>query len=168
MDLRTDLAWAEALRSRGPFGLLMIDVDNFKRYNDRYGHQAGDDCLRTVAATVAGCVEMTNDEGLTKGAFAARYGGEEFAVILPDVSTQAFEYLGAAIVQAVHAKALPHEENSGWGLVTVSVGGARLVTVVGEIVGLFRAADIQLYRAKQEGRNRFCVGDDLGKTGGVA
>ena len=77
MDLSTDVAWEEALGAGRPFGLLMLDVDNFKKYNDHYGHQAGDDCLRSVAAAL--------DEasaGLGANAILARYGGEEFALVV--------------------------------------------------------------------------------------
>ncbi len=83
MDLLLDAAWAEAVRTGQPFGLYMLDIDNFKKFNDRYGHHAGDECLRSVAGAMAGAVHAANRTGLTRGAFPARYGGEEFVVVLP-------------------------------------------------------------------------------------
>ena len=157
MDIRTDLAWVEAIRTKKSFALFMIDVDNFKKYNDHYGHQAGDDCLRAIANAILGRVEATNVEGLTQAAFAARYGGEEFAVIVPMASEPAFEYLGAAIVESVRELAIPHERNAEWGCVTVSVGGDRTDSAAGELSALFRTADMRLYRAKEEGRNRLNI-----------
>lgn len=72
MDLRTDQAWDEALRRNDSFALFMIDIDHFKRYNDHYGHQTGDDCLRAVAAALAGVVSASEAQGITQNAFVAR------------------------------------------------------------------------------------------------
>lgn len=155
MDLQADYAWAEALRRHGSFALFMIDVDHFKKYNDHYGHQAGDDCLRAVAAALAKVVEATNGEGITQGAFAARYGGEEFAIVVPDASLAAFDYLAEALVEAVRDLALPHAQNDAWGRVTISAGGVRCAPANGPLGGVFRLADNRLYRAKDAGRN--CV-----------
>ena len=136
----------------------MLDVDNFKKYNDRYGHLAGDDCLCAIAAALAGAVEESNGAGLTAGAFAARYGGEEFAVIIPDASQAGYRALAERCVAAVRGLAIPHELNADWGVVTVSVGGMRSDPASGAILALFRAADEQLYRAKENGRNRAQLG----------
>jgi diguanylate cyclase (GGDEF)-like protein len=154
MDARLDVAWCEAVRQSGAFALLMIDVDNFKNYNDHYGHQAGDDCLRMIAATVAAVVETSNAEHRTDGAFAARYGGEEFAVIVPGASPQAYEFVASTILAAIRACGIAHERNAQWGIATASIGGARLEPAAGKVIDLFRAADGRLYRAKTEGRNR--------------
>jgi diguanylate cyclase (GGDEF)-like protein len=154
MDRKVDTAWSAALHGATPFGLLMLDIDNFKKYNDHYGHQAGDDCLRKVALTVAGVTEASNNRGLTHNAFAARYGGEEFAVTIPGASQAAYEQLGQAIVQGVHGLALPHEKNNAWGVTTISVGGTWQPAAQGEIKQLFRQADEKLYVAKEHGRNR--------------
>jgi diguanylate cyclase (GGDEF)-like protein len=159
MDIRLDAAWASARDHRGAFGLLMLDVDNFKKYNDRYGHQAGDDCLRAIADAVGAVVELANANKLTDHAFVARYGGEEFAVILPDVTRDAYRQSAELIVDAVRTRAIVHEQNAGWGIVTVSVGGARQDVSSGKVVDLFRAADAHLYRAKAEGRNRAVLDD---------
>lgn len=159
MDLRTDLAWDEALRTQGSFALFMIDVDHFKKYNDHYGHQAGDDCLRAVASALAGVIDHTEASGLTRDAFVARYGGEEFAVIVPEASAAAFSHLTATLIDAVRQLDLPHEKNDAGGRVTISAGGMRMAPAEGELVALFRLADSRLYRAKHGGRNQAVVTD---------
>lgn len=150
MDQRTDDAWAHACKSDGSFAVLMIDIDNFKRYNDHYGHQMGDDCLRRVATAIE---NATRNSGLSR-AFAARYGGEEFAVILPQVKRGDFELLAMSVVAAVRNCALPHVQNANWGIVTTSLGGAFIPRVSGTLGALFRTADQHLYAAKDNGRNR--------------
>lgn len=150
MDERTDAGWVHACQAGGSFGILMIDIDNFKRYNDHYGHQMGDDCLRKVANAID---HAAKHSGLSR-AFAARYGGEEFAIILPHVKRGDFELLAMAVVSTVRNCALPHEKNADWGIVTISVGGAFLPHANGEVGALFRAADQHLYLAKNNGRNR--------------
>ncbi len=158
MDLRTDLLWLEAVARVQPFGLLMLDIDNFKKYNDHYGHQSGDDCLRAVAHSIETTVQDSNRQARTADAFAARYGGEEFAVIVPQATATGLAALAAHIVQAVHALGLEHALNLPWGVVTISVGGALLTPATGAVVDLFRQADARLYQAKQQGRNRsMCV-----------
>uniref|UniRef100_Q47FG8 diguanylate cyclase n=1 Tax=Dechloromonas aromatica (strain RCB) TaxID=159087 RepID=Q47FG8_DECAR len=159
MDLRTDLAWDEALRRTGSFALFMIDVDHFKRYNDHYGHQAGDDCLRAVAGALAYTVSATEVEGLTQNAFVARYGGEEFAVVVPAASEAAFKHLAVALIEAVRKLDLPHEKNDAGGRVSISAGGVRCAVAADKLVNLFRLADARLYRAKHDGRNRAVVSD---------
>ncbi len=154
MDDRVDVAFSHATVLGGAFGLLMLDIDNFKKYNDRYGHQDGDDCLRSVARAIGASVDAANNSGLTVDAFAARYGGEEFAVVLPGVSAATQQQVAVGIVQAVRQLAIAHEKNANFGIVTLSVGGARLAHAVGKVASLFRAADAQLYRAKAVGRNR--------------
>lgn len=150
MDLQTDVLWADACSRRESFAILMIDIDNFKKYNDHYGHQAGDDCLRRIAAAIAAAVDESN----VAQAFAARYGGEEFAVVIPRVLLPACEVLAGAIVAAIRRCAVPHEKNAEWGIATASLGGACLEHAEGGLAALFRSADRQLYRAKENGRNR--------------
>ena len=154
MDRKVDEAWSGALQSGQPFGLLMLDIDHFKKYNDHYGHQAGDDCLKSVAQAVEGVARATNIRGLTVNAFAARYGGEEFAVTIPAATRDAYEHLSQAIVQTVHSLAIPHAKNSDWGVTTISVGGSWLQAANGELKHVFRQADEKLYLAKERGRNR--------------
>jgi diguanylate cyclase (GGDEF)-like protein len=154
MDQKADAMWKTACERALSFGILMLDIDNFKKYNDHYGHQKGDDCLRSVATALGATLEQANAEGLTRDAFVARYGGEEFAVIMADVPHAEYAELAQRIVVAVRDLAIPHELNSHWGVTTMSVGGHRVDTAQGEIKHSFRAADANLYLAKEQGRNR--------------
>jgi diguanylate cyclase (GGDEF)-like protein len=154
LDLDADLEWSEATANARPFGLMMIDIDHFKKYNDCYGHQAGDDCLRAVAKAIEHAVDQTQAEGLIAGAFAARYGGEEFTVVVPNATPNAMTATAERIVQAVRALNTPHERNEAWRIVTLSIGGAWVGPASGELASLFRQADARLYMAKQQGRNR--------------
>lgn len=154
MDIKVDAAWAEAVRRKQPFGLLMLDVDNFKNYNDHYGHLVGDDCLRTIAGAIATVAEAHSPEGAAHECFAARYGGEEFAVILPNAAEDTCGQVAEEILAAVRQLAIPHDFNADWGTITVSIGGTRVHPAEGRIIPLFRSADAQLYRAKELGRNR--------------
>jgi diguanylate cyclase (GGDEF)-like protein len=154
MDTRLDSLWGDAVREGKPFGLLMIDIDNFKKYNDHYGHLAGDDCLRAVATSLAATVQRFNEEGMTSGAFVARYGGEEFSVVVPDACSDVHSGLAKAIVLGIAELGIPHERNAHWGIVTISAGGVRTQTANGRLGALFREADTLLYKAKDAGRNR--------------
>lgn len=154
MDLNVDTAWNECERKKQSFALLMLDVDNFKKFNDCYGHQAGDDCLRAVANAVEAVVSRTNAEGLTKSAFAARYGGEEFAVVIPSATRAGYEACADGIIETVRALAIPHEQNAAWGIITISIGGRYLDATAGKPAEVFREADAALYQAKEGGRNR--------------
>ena len=158
MDFRLDNQWADAMRLASPFGLLMLDVDHFKRYNDHYGHQAGDDCLRLIARILADVGAKANAAGLARGAFAARYGGEEFSIILPEVTPEGYAKIAGAVVTAVHGAAIPHAQSAEWGVVTLSAGGVRVARAEGALVPLFRTADANLYHAKHNGRNRAELG----------
>lgn len=157
MDLRADSIWLDAKSLQQPFGVLMLDIDNFKKYNDRYGHQSGDECLRQVAHAINTATAEANGEGIIENAFAARYGGEEFAVIVPQASAQSLSAVAHSIVKAVHGMGVAHELNDMWGVVTISVGGEHIGAAQGEIVNLFRQADARLYQAKAQGRNRAVV-----------
>jgi diguanylate cyclase (GGDEF)-like protein len=154
MDINVDSAWDESVRKSKPFALLMVDVDNFKNYNDCYGHQMGDDCLRTIAHVIKSTVDESNAEGLTKDAFAARYGGEEFAVVIPGATKAAYEGCATRILKSLSNLKIQHERNAGWGVVTVSIGGRRVEAASGTVTTIFRDADAALYRGKDNGRNR--------------
>ncbi len=154
MDMQVDTQWEQAIRAGLPFSLLMVDVDNFKRYNDHYGHLAGDECLRAVASCIDRCVQQSNDDCTALGAFAARYGGEEFAVIIPGTAPGVHAGLAACLVEAVSALRIPHEKNGDFGVVTISIGGACIDPAIGHVKELFRQADELLYAAKGAGRNR--------------
>jgi diguanylate cyclase (GGDEF)-like protein len=157
MDVRTNHIWNEAKVAKGSFGLLMLDIDNFKKYNDHYGHQSGDDCLRSVASAIDKATRNANTLGQAHGAFAARYGGEEFAVIAPQSSVQELSQVAQDIVGAVRALGIAHAENANLGIVTISAGGTLRSPAQGEVLNVFREADALLYKAKQQGRNRAVV-----------
>lgn len=157
MDLTVDLAWERACECRQPFGLLMLDIDHFKHFNDHYGHLAGDDCLRSVACALGEVVARFNDERLTDGAFAARYGGEEFAVLVPQAGREVFERVAHAALEKIRGLDIPHERNAHWGVVTTSIGGAFMEAANDEVMHVFRTADERLYAAKQAGRNRVVI-----------
>jgi len=114
------LEWRRALRSHAPLSLLMVDVDYFKRFNDTYGHPAGDACLRAVARVLAGTARRAGD-------LVARYGGEEFALFLPATNASDAFRLGESLCQSVAALAIPHAASAVAAHVTVSVGVATLV-----------------------------------------
>lgn len=153
MDTLTDKAWERACVQKKPFGLLMLDVDNFKRYNDRYGHQAGDDCLRAVAAALT---EAVQNEG--ENCILARYGGEEFAIVLPGHPHDDCRRIATQVLDSLRRRQIPHASNAAWGIVTASLGAAWLADASGKIADLFHLADTNLYRAKENGRNRCEMG----------
>ena len=139
-----------AQRGKAPLAVLMIDLDHFKRYNDLYGHQAGDDCLRQVGGCIADSFQRSGD-------CAARYGGEEFAVISIGMSADELQQHAQQLCDKVRALNLAHLD-SPCGVVTVSVGGvARIPTRDTLVVSLLKAADKALYQAKQRGRNRVVI-----------
>ncbi|MFC0170312.1 diguanylate cyclase [Pseudoduganella danionis] len=141
--------WARALRQNQPLSLLMVDVDNFKQYNDAYGHLGGDECLQRIAGAVA-CEMRTND-------LVARYGGEEFAVILPNQSLKGAAIVAERIRCRVEQLHLPNL-GSLQHVVTVSIGAATAFAAPGSDPGLLVAtADSALYRAKHMGRNRISL-----------
>ncbi len=139
--------WRRATRQGQPLTLGLIDLDWFKNYNDHYGHQAGDECLRRVARLLTERIGRTGD-------LVARYGGEEFVFIAPNTDAEHAHRLAQAVCQAVQALALPHEF-SPWGCVTLSIGVATCIPQRGETPDmLIQAADKRLYQAKAQGRNR--------------
>ena len=141
--------WRRGTRERSELSLLMIDVDNFKLYNDTYGHVSGDSVLKQIASTIERCLGQSGD-------LAARFGGEEFAVVMPATSPGAARLLGEKIRLAVEALRLRHAHSStGNHTVTISIGGASIVPAPGlPTTLLIEAADRALYRAKHEGKNR--------------
>lgn len=147
-DTRLREACASAFRRKQALGLLMIDVDFFKRYNDSYGHQAGDTCLQAVARAVQKALTRSTD-------LAARYGGEELAVILPDTDEAGVIAVAERVVAEVSALGLPHKASDAAPFVTVSVGAVSQVPTEKEgALSLLGQADAALYSAKDSGRNR--------------
>lgn len=139
--------WARAARSGQTLALGMIDVDKFKKYNDHYGHQAGDECLRQVARVLESSICRASD-------LVARYGGEEFAFVAPETEGSHALSMAQKICASLLARALPHEI-SEFGCVTVSIGIAAIVPGDADTPEtLIKAADDALYRAKTMGRNQ--------------
>ena len=149
-DQQLGIEWARSTRSSFPLSAIMIDVDHFKLFNDRYGHQSGDDCLRQIAVALKVCLKRPGD-------LVARYGGEEFACILPDTPFDDAMSLANDLERKVRALAIPHESSSVAKVITVSVGVAtRTVDSADDAAALVGLADSQLYNAKQSGRGRVC------------
>ncbi|SFD96787.1 diguanylate cyclase (GGDEF) domain-containing protein [Paracidovorax konjaci] len=153
-DRRIADVMAQCRRNRRPVSVMMFDVDFFKRYNDERGHLQGDECLRQVAAALAGAIRRPGD-------FIARYGGEEFAIVLPETDAAGAYLVASAARSAVSALQLPHP-GSPFGHVTVSGGLAcctwePLAQTPSDLMG---RADAALYAAKQEGRNRVVAAAD--------
>lgn len=150
-DEALDEEWRRAARDGSPLSLVLLDVDHFKPFNDANGHQAGDDCLRTIARTVLQAARRA-------GETAARYGGEEFALVLPATDSTAAAALAEQIRSAVECLRIPHLLNPDGDIVTVSIGLATALAADGASLkmpdGLLAAADRALYKAKAAGRNR--------------
>jgi diguanylate cyclase (GGDEF)-like protein/PAS domain S-box-containing protein len=150
-DKTLEREWRRTLRDSSEVSLLLLDIDRFKSFNDRYGHQAGDDCLRAVSAAVCGAVRATD--------IVARYGGEEITVILPSTLITGAVEAAEKVRSAVAALRLSHEGNPDCGGgVTVSIGVATALARAGGTMRmpecLLQAADVAMYKAKNEGRNR--------------
>ncbi|MGE5342457.1 MAG: two-component regulator propeller domain-containing protein [Candidatus Omnitrophota bacterium] len=146
-----DREWKRALRMGRPIGILLIDVDFFKAYNDAYGHQAGDECLRKVASELRTHCRRPADA-------VARYGGEEFIVILPETDTQHAGMVAGMMREGVENLAIPHQVSSVAPVVTISIGYASLVPhETLDAAALVKMADDALYHSKKNGRNRISV-----------
>lgn len=140
--------WLLCRREQRPLALLMLDVDFFKRYNDQYGHLAGDDCLRTIAKILKSALRRPAD-------MAFRYGGEEFACLLPFTDERGAQERASAILEAMQAQQIPHCASEVSPFVTLSIGIAWAIPH--EEQGwsqLLQDADTALYQSKSAGRNR--------------
>lgn len=147
--------WSRAIRENGDVGLLLIDIDYFKNYNDTFGHQDGDECLRRVAVALGAGLKRPSD-------IVARYGGEEFAVILPDVKVEGGAVIAESLRSAVENLHLAHDYSAVADHVTISIGVASTRPKSGQLPEhLLRAADKALYEAKANGRNRVAVARSL-------
>jgi diguanylate cyclase (GGDEF)-like protein len=163
LDSTMEEQWLMASRNQTPLALLMIDADNFKEYNDRLGHQAGDDCLRALATALTKRVSRPAD-------LVARFGGEEFAVLLPDTPLEGARHVAEMIRMAIQNLGIAHPgaplaagaggDPKGQRYVTVSIGCSALVPVPGaKMHHLVELADQALYEAKRSGRDRVCAMD---------
>jgi diguanylate cyclase (GGDEF)-like protein len=152
-SLDTALArmWAEHSRTGGSLAAILCDIDHFKKYNDTYGHQGGDETLIRVARSLASAVPRSTD-------IVARFGGEEFVILLGNCSLDEAMLVAERVLESVRALAIDHRSSTTEPFVTVSLGVAAIVpdhTAAPE--SLVREADDALYRAKEQGRNRYAA-----------
>ena len=151
-DETLERSWQQTVRCEAHMSLLLLDLDCFKNFNDHYGHQVGDDCLRVVGTALVSAISRVTD-------LAARYGGEEFAVILPSTDSAGAVAVARQIQSNIRQLAIPHAKNvNGSSFVTVSIGAATALCRPGGTMempqSLLASADAALYKAKQNGRNQ--------------
>lgn len=147
LDEKLDEEWRRALRHKTPLALLIVDIDHFKQYNDRYGHAAGDQCLVKVAKALS-CVERR------AGALLARFGGEEFVFLLPNCDQEMANIIAKKALKAVMDLKIIHEDSPVCNHVTISVGGkCTIPKKMNKLQKLFIDADVALYEAKSSGKN---------------
>jgi diguanylate cyclase (GGDEF)-like protein len=153
-DEHVDKIWPQAVRDRAPLALLLIDIDHFKAYNDYYGHQAGDECLRQVAWCLSRSARRPLD-------ITARYGGEEFAIVLYDARRDHAEEAARRIRTGIEALAIEHTASPAAAKrLTVSMGVACIEPVLGRsCFGFIQLADEALYAAKERGRDCIVIMD---------
>ena len=151
-DEKLQAEWRRCARAQVPMGLIMVDIDHFKLFNDHYGHQAGDACLQVVGAAMKRAALRPQD-------MVARYGGEEFAILLPQEDSSGAEAVARRVLDEIAALGIAHACSSSGSNVTVSMGVASVTpNEKVEASALIKAADALLYQAKAQGRNRYLVG----------
>jgi len=142
-------AIAYCASSEEPLSCLIMDIDSFKKYNDSLGHVAGDECLVTVATTIASVLSRSEDS-------VARYGGEEFAMVLPGAGKESAERIASSVIAAIHSQSIPHPDSTVAPHVTLSIGVVTtFVTDKTQAASVIDTADKQLYLAKHSGKDRF-------------
>jgi len=147
-DEYLELEWKRAVREATPLSIIMIDIDHFKRFNDTYGHCAGDDCLRQVAAALAGSVHRPSD-------LVARYGGEEFVAVLPKTDSEGATFIAETMRHSVSALLIPNAGSDTCDHLTISLGTATCLPNENlHSSSLIDAGDRSLYEAKRCGRNQ--------------
>lgn len=157
-DLMLDQEWMRSMRSASPISLIMLDIDYFKNYNDNYGHQAGDECIRLVAQKVRGAAKRTGDT-------SARYGGEEFALLLSGTELADAVIIAEVCRASVESLNIPHGYSMVCDVVMISAGVATMIpNSKTSSKALVEAADKELYRAKAEGRNRVVLESTLNQS----
>ncbi|MFB5650483.1 diguanylate cyclase [Leptospira wolffii] len=150
-----EVEWKRSCRGSKPISLLLLDIDYFKKYNDTYGHQAGDECIRKVAGVL-------KDTARRAGDFPARYGGEEFAIILPETDSEKAIVVAETIRARVQDLKISHEASDVSPFVSVSIGIASTVPdkKSNHLDKLLEESDKALYRSKESGRNKVTVYSD--------
>ncbi len=147
--------WSRLSREQQPLSLILCDIDCFKAFNDSYGHQAGDQCLRRVAQTIAQAVNRSSD-------LVARYGGEEFAVVLPNTHEAGAAWVAERVRKSVLDLQIPHDSSPIHSYVTLSLGVATMIPQFAKQVDeIISQADNALYRAKQQGKNTVSLASAL-------
>ena len=147
-DETIEREWKRLLRSKKTLALILIDIDFFKKYNDFYGHQAGDECLKKVAKALEETVLRPAD-------LVARYGGEEFVLLLPEIDLDGAEHVGKRVIEKVNALQIAHQASDVATVVTLSMGAAMMSPDdKKDFSELIAAADEALYQAKESGRNK--------------
>lgn len=147
-DMALDAEWRRSRRSEKPLSMLLIDIDHFKKYNDQYGHPAGDACLQRVSAQLAKELRRSHD-------LVARYGGEEFACLLPECDLDGAMAKAEVLRQSVESLAIEHAGVVPLSIVSISIGVACMTpSDICTPAALVDVADQQLYKAKSQGRNR--------------
>ncbi len=160
LDSTLERELASCKREGKPLSLIMIDVDDFKKYNDQYGHQAGDQCLISIAKTLQASAKRASD-------LAARYGGEEFLLVLPGMDTGTAQRLAEELRRSIEALEIPHPQSDS-GKVTISSGLAVMVNdAYKDVAALLRAADEALYHAKHGGRNQVRLAPPVRQVAGL-
>jgi diguanylate cyclase (GGDEF)-like protein len=135
-------------RNKYSLSIIMIDIDHFKSYNDTYGHERGDECLKKVALAIQKTIRRPSD-------FCARYGGEEFIIVLPYTTQEGAMFIAEEIRAAVKNLEIHHEKSSPAGIVSISLGVATADNALSiSCEDLIRQSDKALYLAKEKGRNR--------------
>lgn len=150
MDEFLSNAWQVNQRQNSEMSVLMIDIDFFKKYNDNYGHQGGDDCLKKVAAVFKKAVNRASD-----GVF--RYGGEEFTIVLPFTPVEGARFKAKEILLNLAEAAIPHGHSIISDYVTLSIGVSTTAYQASTPEMLLEQADKALYLAKEQGRNQYCI-----------
>ena len=147
-DVTLEAEWRRCSRTDQPVSVILIDIDFFKRFNDQYGHQAGDACLQAIAVVLKASLTRSHD-------LVARYGGEEFVCVLPDTPFEGAEEKARQLEKAIRELGIRHDRSDVAGVVTISLGVAVANPAKGnEPDGLVACAERQLYLAKQSGRGR--------------
>lgn len=147
-DQALETEWKRAQRSQLPLGLIMLDVDFFKAYNDYHGHGAGDICLKQVASLLTASASRSTD-------LAARYGGEEFVMLIPETEIDGVHKMAESLCQRIESQQIPHAVSAVSAWITVSIGYAALIPQPEQLPSaLLEQADKMLYQAKRAGRNR--------------
>lgn len=155
LDRNLDAEWRRGRRSGQPLSLIMLDIDYFKKYNDGYGHQAGDVCLEKVANEISETFKRSSDT-------VARYGGEEFAVLLPESNEEQAQQLADTLCENIRAMSLPHQYSQVADHITISVGVASMIpSAENHYEDLVREADKSLYAAKERGRDQAVAASSL-------